>query len=177
MLTAEQFASTNKANVETLFGLTSKAFEGVEKLAELNLQVAKAALEDVAETSRAALSAKDPQALLALQTGLLQPVADKAAAYSRQVYEIAAATKAEVNKVDAETAADAQQNLIASFDAIVKNAPTGSESGVALLKSAVAAATNAYEGLQKATKQATDVAEANFTAAAASTTKKVKRAA
>jgi len=176
MLTAEQFASTNKANVETLFGLTNKAFEGVEKLLELNLQVAKSALEEAAETSLAALSAKDAQALLTLQAGLLQPAADKAAAYSRQLYEIAAATKAEVNKVAAETAADAQQSLIASFDAVVKNAPTGSESGVALLKSAVAAATNAYESLQKATKQATEVAEANFTAAATTATKKAKRA-
>ena len=40
-LTPEQFAAANKANLETLFGLTNKAFEGVEKLVELNLQVAK----------------------------------------------------------------------------------------------------------------------------------------
>ena len=36
-LTPEQFAAANKANLETLFGLTNKAFEGVEKLVELNL--------------------------------------------------------------------------------------------------------------------------------------------
>ena len=32
MLTAEQILAAHKANVETLFGLTNKAFEGVEKL-------------------------------------------------------------------------------------------------------------------------------------------------
>jgi hypothetical protein len=37
MLTAEQVIAANKANIETLFGLTNKAFEGVEKLVELNL--------------------------------------------------------------------------------------------------------------------------------------------
>jgi Phasin protein len=37
MLTAEQVLAAQKANVETLFGLTNKAFEGVEKLVELNL--------------------------------------------------------------------------------------------------------------------------------------------
>ena len=36
-LTAEQVIAANKANVETLFGLTNKAFEGVEKLIDLNL--------------------------------------------------------------------------------------------------------------------------------------------
>ncbi|MFI4928908.1 MAG: phasin family protein, partial [Burkholderiales bacterium] len=40
MMTVEQVVAANKANVETLFGLTNKAFEGVERLVELNLQVA-----------------------------------------------------------------------------------------------------------------------------------------
>ena len=55
MLTAEQITAAQRANVETLFGLTNKAFEGVEKLVELNLQVAKAAIGEAAETTRAAL--------------------------------------------------------------------------------------------------------------------------
>ncbi len=38
MMTAEQIVTAQKANVETLFGLTGKAFEGVEKLVELNLK-------------------------------------------------------------------------------------------------------------------------------------------
>ena len=34
-LTADQILAAQKANLETLFGLTTKAFEGVEKLVEL----------------------------------------------------------------------------------------------------------------------------------------------
>ena len=49
MLTPEQILASHKANVETLFGLTNKAFEGVEKLVELNLQVARTAIGEVAE--------------------------------------------------------------------------------------------------------------------------------
>jgi len=122
MLTAEQFAAAQKANVETLFGLTNKAFEGVEKLVELNLQVAKAALGEAAETTRAALSVKDAQELLALQAGLLQPTAEKAAAYSRHLYDIAAATNAEVSKVAEQTAAEAQAKFMNVVDTAVKNA-------------------------------------------------------
>jgi phasin family protein len=164
MLTAEQVIAANKANIETLFGLTNKAFEGVEKLVELNLQVTKAALGEVADTTKAALSVKDAQELFALQAALLQPAAEKAAAYSRHLYDIAAATNAEVSKVAEETAADAQKKFMAVVDTAVKNAPAGTENAVALVKSAVAAANNAYESVHKAAKQAAEVAEANFTA-------------
>ena len=51
------------------------------------------------------------------------------------------------------------------MDSAAKNAPAGSETAVAVMKSAVSAANNAYESVQKAVKQATDVAEANFAAA------------
>src|SRR5512147_3317928 len=135
MLTAEQVIAANKANVETLFGLTNKAFEGVEKLVELNLQVAKTALAESADTTKAALSVKDAQELFALQAGLLQPAAEKAAAYSRHLYDIAAATNAEVSKVAEEQAAETQKKFMAVVDTAVKNAPAGTENAVALVKS------------------------------------------
>lgn len=162
--TADQMIAAHKANVETLFGLTNKAFEGVEKLVELNLQVAKATLAESAETTKASLSVKDAQELLALQASLLQPSAEKAASYSRHLYEILAGTQAEVNKVAEATIAEGQQKMLAVVDNAVKNAPAGSENAVALVKSAVAAANNAFESVQKASKQAAEVAEANFTA-------------
>ena len=184
MMTAEQMIASNKANFEILFGLTGKAFEGVEKLVELNLQVAKAAMGEAAETARAMMSVKDAQELMALQAGLLQPAAEKASAYSRHLYDIAASTSAEVTKVAEETAADTQRKFMSAVDSAVKNAPAGTENAVALVKSAVAAASNAFESVQKAAKQATDVAEANFTAmqnsavkATQTATSRVKRAA
>src|SRR5687767_14491690 len=116
MMTAEQLLAAQKANVETLFGLTSKAFEGVEKLVELNLQVARTSMSEAAETAKAALSVKDAQELLALQAGLLQPAAEKAAAYTRYVYEIAATTNAEVTKIAEGQFADAQGKFMSAVD-------------------------------------------------------------
>jgi phasin family protein len=164
MLTAEQLVAAQKANVETLFGLTNKAFEGVERLVELNLQVAKAALGEAGDAATAAMSVKDAQELLALQTSLLQPSAEKAAAYSRHVYDIAVATNAEVTKAVEAQVADVQKSFINLVDSASKNAPAGTENAVALVRSAVAAANNAFESVQKAAKQAADVAEANFQA-------------
>jgi phasin family protein len=181
--TAEHLIAAQKSNLETLFGLTNKAFEGVEKLVELNLQVAKATLGEAAETSKAALSVKDAQELLALQASLLQPAAEKAAAYSRHLYDIVAGTNAEVGKVAEATIADGQKKMLSLVDTAVKNAPAGTENAVALVKSAVAAANNAYESVHKAAKQAAEVAEANFQAVTSTAVKatqaatKAKRAA
>ena len=164
-LTPDQIAAANKANLETLFGLTSKAFEGVEKLVELNLQVAKATLNETAENAKATLAVKDAQELLALQASLLQPSAEKAAAYSRHLYDIAQSTSSEFSKTAEAQLAEVQKSITGLVDGALKNAPAGSENAVTMMKSAITAANNALESVQKATKQATDMAEANFTAA------------
>lgn len=164
MLTAEQLLATQKANLDTLFTLSQKAFEGVEKLVELNLQTAKTTLEEVAEHTRAVMSVKDAQEFVALQSSLLQPSAEKAAAYSRHLYDIAASTGSEVGRVAESQAAEAQRKFMTVVDNAVKNAPAGTENAVVLVKSAVAAANNAFDSVQKAAKQAADVAEANFQA-------------
>jgi len=160
--TAEQIVAAQKNNLETLFELTHKAFEGVEKLVELNLQVAKASLTEMHGTAAATLAVKDAQELMALQAGLLQPAAEKAAAYGRHLYDIAAGTNAEVTKIAEAQVAAAQATFNGAVDTAVKNAPAGTESAAALVKSAIAAASSAMESVQKATKQAADVAEANF---------------
>jgi phasin family protein len=171
MLTAEQIVAAQKTNLETLFDLTNKAFEGVEKLVELNLQVAKASMSEVQSTAAASMGIKDAQELLALQAGLLQPAAEKAAAYGRHLYDIAASTNAAVSTVAEAQVAAAQANFASTMDSAVKNAPAGTESAAALVKSAIAAATNAMESVQKATKQAAETAEANFQSLANSAVK------
>jgi len=169
--TAEQVVAVQKANADILFGLTNKAFESVEKLVELNLQVARTSLGEVAEATKSALSVKDAQELVALQASLLQPSAEKAAAYNRHVYDIVAGANAEFVKAAEDQMSDAQQKVLAVVDNAAKNAPAGTENAVALVKSAVAAANNAFESVQKATKQAAEVAEANMHAVASTAVK------
>ncbi len=164
MSTAEQLLATQKATIATFFDLGQKAFQGVEKVMELNLQVAKTSLEEASEHTKALLSVKDAQELLALQASLLQPSAEKAAAYGRHLYDIASSTSSEVSKLAESQVSEAQKKFASVVDNAVKNAPAGTENAVVLVKSAVAAASNAFDSVQKAAKQAADVAEANFQA-------------
>lgn len=163
--TPEQFAATQKAGLDTLFGLTNKAFESAVKFAELNLQTARSTFADSQEQVQRALAAKDPQSFFALQAGFTQPAAEKALAYGRQVYDIVAASQAEFARA-AETHYQQQQTAVQSFvDNATKNAPAGSESAVAAIKTALTAANTAYETVNKATKQAIELAGTNFDAA------------
>jgi phasin family protein len=177
MLTAEQIIAAQKTQFDTLFGLTQKAFEGVEKLVELNIQATKAALSESANNAQAILSVKDAQELLSLQASLVQPLAEKSVAYSRHLYDIASGTGAEFSKAAEATATEAQKKFMAVVDNASKNAPAGSESAVAVMKSAVSAANNAIESVQKAVKQATEMAEANFNTVTATAVNATKTAA
>ncbi|MBP6006621.1 MAG: phasin family protein [Rhodoferax sp.] len=176
MMTVEQVIASQKANVETLLGLTSKAFEGVEKIVELNLSASKAALAESGDHAKAMLSVKDAQELLALQSSILQPLAEKTAAYSRHLYEIATGTSSEFTKALESQAAEAQQKFMGMVDSAAKNAPAGSEAAVAVMKNAVSAANTALESVQKAVKQATEVAESNFNSLSNATTVAAKPA-
>ena len=162
MLTAEQIMASHKANIETLFGLTQKAFEGVEKLVELNVQATKAALAETANHAQAVMGVKDAQELLALQASMVQPLAEKTAAYSRHLYEIAQSAGAELGKSLEGQTAEAQKKFAGLIDTATQNAPAGSETAVTMMKSAMSAANNAFESVQKAVKQAGEMAETNF---------------
>jgi phasin family protein len=162
MINVEQIAATNKANLDNLFGLSNKAFAGVEKMVELNLTAGRAALAESAAHAKAVLAAKDAQELVALQTSFIQPLAEKSAAYSRHIYDIAQGTSAELTKGFEGKAAEGQQAVQSYIESALKNAPAGSEQAVAFFKQAMTASNTAAESVQKAIKQAADLAESQI---------------
>ena len=97
--TPEQFAAANKATVDSLLALANTAFASAERIAALNLHTARAVIEDSVANTKALLGAKDAQEAISLQASIAQPNVEKAVAYSRSVYEIAAQTQEELTKV------------------------------------------------------------------------------
>ena len=164
MLTVEQVLASQKANLETIKDLSTK---NVEKMVELNAAASKAMLAETEEHTKAVMKAKDAQEFLALQAGAVQPLAEKTAAYSRNLYDIAASASAEFSATFEELAADTQNKFKEMMATAAQNAPPSSESAVAFMNSAVSSANSALESVQKAVKQATEVAESNFNTVAA----------
>jgi phasin family protein len=165
----EQFSNATKANFESQFAifssLTAKAFEGVEKLVELNITAAKASLEESTAAARQLLSAKDPQEFFSLSAAQIQPTAEKAMSYSKQVAAIAAGTQAEFTKAAETQIAETNRKVISLVDEVSKNAPAGSENVVNAFKASLGNANAGYEQFTKTTKQAVEAIESNVSAA------------
>jgi len=175
-LTPEQLAAAQKANLETLTGITNQALVSIEKLVELNMHIAKASLSDSMNNVKKALEIKDVQQLLAHQAEAVQPMAEKMMAYSRHLYELANDTQASFTKVSEKEMQASQKKMNAMVEDWSKNAPAGSEAAVAAMKQAIASANTIYENSQKAMKQALDVAQSNLNNATDSVLKATEKA-
>ena len=165
----DQLSAAAKTNLEAqlsiLTALTTKAFESVEKVVDLNLNVAKASLEDSAVTAKQLLAAKDPQEFFSLTAAQAQPTAAKAIAYGRHLTGIATSTQAEVIRAAEEQFAESGRKFSALVEDVSKNAPAGSENVIAIVRSAIGNANAGYEQFTKTTKQAVEAMEANLNSA------------
>lgn len=162
----EQFSAASKVNFEAqlalMTALTNKTFESVEKMIDLNLNVAKASLEESNAAAKQLLTAKDPQEWMSLAAAQAQPNAEKALAYGRHLASIASGVQAEFSKAAEAQIAETSRKVLELVEEVTKNAPAGSENAIALMKSAIGNANAGYEQLTKTTKQAVEAIENNM---------------
>lgn len=167
----EQFSAATKAQLESqvalLSALTNKVFESTEKLIDLNLNVARASLEESAANAQQLLAAKDVQEFFSLGASQAQPNAEKAFAYGRHLFGIVSSAQTEFAKATESQILENSRKIAALVDEVGKSAPAGSENAFAILKSALGNANAGYEQLTKTTKQAVEAIEVNLNSAAA----------
>ena len=173
-LTPEQIAAAQKANLETLSGLTHQALQSIEKLVELNMHIAKQSLGESMSSAKKALEIKDIQQLLAHQAETVQPMAEKIMAYSRHLYELAHETQESFTRSAEQEFQAGQKKMNSLVEDWTKNAPAGSDVAINTMKQAIASATNVFETSQKAVKHAVEVAQTNFSNATSTVEKNIK---
>lgn len=162
----EQLSNATKATIDAQLSIfstfTAQAIDGLEKIAELNLTVAKTSLEELNATVKQLLSTKDAQSFVSLATSHAQPNADKALAYVRHLASITSETQTELNKATEAHVTEATRKAVAFVDDMTKNAPVGSEQVIGLFKSALGSASAGYEQFNRAAKQTAEVIESNL---------------
>lgn len=176
----EQLVALNKANLEVAAKFAGVALQGAERILDIQVKAAKAAFADGVENVKTLAAVKDVQQLAAIKDDLAQPAIEKATAYARSVYDVAAATQAEIGKLVEEQIAEFNKQVVTTLDRMAKTAPAGSEIGIAALQSGIAAVNSAYDNMSKVSKQFAEAAQTNFEAVAkqaVSGAKKVKKAA
>ncbi len=147
------------------------AFDGIERLSQLNLAVVRSALETSAANLNTLLGARDIKSFMDLQQSISAPSIDKGIEYSRNVFAIAAEAKDKIAKEVEVQVAETHAKVSGLVEKALASAPAGSEVAVAAVKSAIKSADDAYKGLNKVVKQVTEVAEANVSAATNATLK------
>lgn len=168
------FFAGQKATLENLLAAQGTFFEGFEKLTDLNLKVTKALFEDVAQKSREAVELKTPHEALTFITSLART--EQAVAYGKQVHDILSALRNDLRVVAETQLTEGRKQVSDAVENISRNAPTGSEGAVALLKSSIATATDTYDTVSKVARQAADAAESNVAAATDATLKAAESA-
>lgn len=174
--TPEQLIAINKASLEAAFRFAGVALGGAERMLELQMKLAKSTLNDGIENARALTSVRDFEQLAALKDTVVQPSFEKATAYAKDVYDVASVTQSDMSKVVEEQVTEFNRQVVAALDQLVKNAPVGSEAGIAAMKSTLAAVNSGFDNFSKVAKQFGDATQNNMEVVANQTIEAAKKA-
>lgn len=159
----DQLSAAARNNLDSQLALNailfSKTFENIEKLVDLNLNVAKASLEESRACMTQFAAAKDPHEFFSLASAQAQPTTDKAFAYAHHVVNIASAAQADLTKAAHAKFAEMSNTVTELVDDASKNAPAGSENIVAMLKSTIVNTNAGFEKLSKTAQHTVDAME------------------
>src|SRR3989338_9076087 len=120
--------------MDAILSLATTQFAAVEKFANLNANVIKAAFEDSIANARALAGAKDVQELVNLQSTFAQPAIEKAIAYSKSVCEVAPQTNRDLTKAIERGGGEWNETFVSLLDKAANTAPAGSHVAVSALK-------------------------------------------
>jgi phasin family protein len=160
----EQIVAANKAATDLVISIANIQVAALERFSALTFNATKTVCEDGMEQAKTLMGARNAQELISLNSAVAQPSLEKAIAYSRSMYDVALQAQREMTKVLEAHAGEVSKGILGSLDKRTM-ATTPVFSAAAAVKSALAAAGSAYDSLSKISKQASELTEANFTAA------------
>jgi phasin family protein len=159
MIKIDQLTAANEAALAQFSQFAQLSLANLEKFAQLGLGAARENVEQATAHVQALAGAKDVHEVIALNSAALEPVMKRAYTYSRTAYEAAAETNTEVKRVFEKQAAEYNRAAVAALEEAFKYAPTGSESVVDNVKSAMAAAQSAYNNFASINRQILETVE------------------
>lgn len=165
----EQFTAAARAQLESQLQLattlTDSMIDSMEKVIGLNLQAAKASLDNSVGNAQQLLAVKDPQEFFSASTSQAQPQADIALTYARHLASIATTTHFELAKAAETQVTESSRQLVSLLDSFGKVAPAGSDTALSMMKSAIDNVSSGYAQLNRSAKVAIEAMEQNVNAA------------
>jgi len=173
----DQVAAANQAAIEQFQYFAQLSLANVEKFAEMGLEAARESVVLATKHAQSLAGARDVNEVVAINQAALEPALKRAYTYSRSAFEAAAETNNEVKRVLEKQTEELNTAALAALEEAFKYAPAGSETVVANVRSAIAAAQSAYDNLAAINKQIYDSVEQNVATVQAATKRTTRRSA
>lgn len=139
-----------KQQLDNSSAAAATALDGIQKLASLNLETARASLETSAEQINALLQARDAKTLTDLVTSFARLSPEKMAAYANAVYSISKETGAELTSMVQKQVAESNAQMGAAIEALARNPQMGTPPNVNdFIKQSMNAAQTAYAQMEE----------------------------
>ena len=166
---SEQFPTATRASLDAqfsaFFSMAGKALDGIERVTDLNRSISREMLAQFSATGRQMLEAKNPQEFCAVAMAQAQPAAERMVSYSQNLAVIASDLQSEMGKVAEAHIAETSREVASLVDAVSKNAPSGSDNAMSMLRSAMGNFSAGYEQLANTSKQTAQAIGENMASA------------
>jgi len=149
----EDLKKMQREALEASSAAAAKTLEGFQKLAALNMQTARSALEQSTEQIEALLSARDAKTLADLVTSMAKLSPEQFSAYAKAVYAISSETGGEIAAMVQKQIAESNAQLAAAVESLAKGVPAGTPNANDFIAQSMNAAKAAYEQMQAAAQQ------------------------
>lgn len=166
----DHFSEARQTNVEAQLDLAvmmnTRAVENVERLWNLNFQVAKASAQDALTFINELLAAGSAQELMSLTIAQAQPLSHKVMAYHYHVAGIATGAQAEVVELVNTQISETTSEITLLTAEVSTNAPDGFSRMMELTRAFIEQANAGFEQLSVVTLDVMDALEENLFAVA-----------
>jgi phasin family protein len=130
-----------KAHLESQFALWSdmskQLFTTVQKINELNIQVAQTVMEESITSTRQVMEAQTPYEALSIAAGQVQPAAEKMRAYQQHLTNIAATTQVDLAKTAETHVPETSRTASAVADEVARRASEETQKATQRQKEAI----------------------------------------
>lgn len=134
------------AQYALLTDMSERTFQSVQKINELNIQVAQSVMEDSLKGVQQVMAAQDPYEAVSIAAAQAQPAAEKLRDYQQGLTNIAANTQVELTKAAEAHVPNASRTAAAVADEVARTAKDQTEQAVARQKSAMEKTASAAAG-------------------------------
>ena len=167
----DAITAAQTAGAQTALVLMQNTLDAIERLAALNLNTMRDALESSADQNNKILKAKDFAQAGALQQAAAQPTMERTRAYYHQVYELMSQMQEQMTQVMQAHYSTLTQTATKASQEFAANTPVGGETFAAAMKTMIDASTQTFERLNETAHQlqasARDIAQSTGAATTA----------